>query len=53
MRKMLMRKPKCRGAIWARELLTLADEFAFELVDIHHYRPGLSINSAACFRIKS
>ena len=51
-RKALMREPKCRGAIWTAELLELADRFAFEPVEIHHYRPGFSINSAACFRVK-
>lgn len=48
-RKMLWREPKCRGAIWTGELLRTAAEAGLELVELYHYSPGISINSAACF----
>lgn len=50
-RKALLREPKCRGAIWTAELHRLAAEAGLEPVEVVHYRPGLSINSAACFRV--
>ncbi|HSW46431.1 MAG TPA: class I SAM-dependent methyltransferase [Phycisphaerae bacterium] len=50
-RKVLCREPKCRGAIRTSELLAAADRAGLEPVEIHHYRPGLSINSAVCFRV--
>lgn len=52
-RRMLCRDPKCRGAIWTRELLHVADEIGLNPVEIYHYRPGISINSAACFAVRS
>ena len=51
-RRMLGRTPKCRGAIWTGELLQLADEAGLDPVEIYHYRPGISINSAACFAVR-
>ena len=50
-RGILCREPKCRGAIWTSDLLAAAGRAGLEPVEICHYRPGLSINSAACFRV--
>jgi SAM-dependent methyltransferase len=50
-RRVLMREPKCRGAIWCSELRETAARTGLEPVEIYHYRPGLSINSAACLRV--
>jgi SAM-dependent methyltransferase len=52
-RKTLLREPKCRGAIWTGELLRTAAAEGLEPIELYHYRPGISINSAACFRVKS
>lgn len=51
-RAMLRREPKCRGAIWTSDLRAAADQADLEPIEIYHYRPGLSINSAACFRVR-
>ncbi len=51
-RAMLRREPKCRGAIWTSDLRTAADRAGLEPIEIYHYRPGLSINSAACFQVR-
>lgn len=51
-RGMLRRPPKCRGAIWTSKLIALATEVGLRPVEIHHYRPGISINSAACFAVE-
>lgn len=51
-RKALFREPKCRGAIWTRELLRTAGGLGLEPVEIYHYSPGISINSAACFAVR-
>jgi SAM-dependent methyltransferase len=50
-RKALFKEPKCRGAIWTRELLSAARRAGLEPVEVFHYRPGISINSAACFQV--
>ena len=52
-RKLLGREPKCRGAIWTRELYELAAHAGLTPLEIHHYRRGLSINSAACFGVSA
>jgi 2-polyprenyl-3-methyl-5-hydroxy-6-metoxy-1,4-benzoquinol methylase len=52
-RKLLGRAPKCRGAIWTRELHDLAARAGLKPVEIHHYHRGFSINSAACFRVST
>jgi len=51
-RKALFRAPKCRGAIWTSALIALSNEVGLEPVEIYHYRPGISINSAACFAVR-
>ncbi len=48
----LRRPPKCRGAIWTRELREAADRAGLDLVELRHFRPGISLNSAACFRVR-
>jgi len=52
-RRILCRAPKCRGAIWTHELLEIAEQMGLDPVEIYHYRPGISINSAACFAVRS
>lgn len=52
-RSALGREPKCRGAIWSSELRELAANVGLEPVELYHYRPGFSINSAACFAVRS
>jgi SAM-dependent methyltransferase len=51
-RRMLGRAPKCRGAIWTGELLQVAGRVGLDPAEIYHYRPGISINSAACFAVR-
>jgi len=51
-RGVLRRPPKCTGAIWTSRLIALAKEVGLRPVEIHHYRPGISINSAVCLAVE-
>ena len=52
LRKLLLRKPKARRAIWTGELIRIAERVGLVPLQVHHYRRGISINSAACFAVR-
>lgn len=51
LRKVLLREPKARGAIWTEELMRTARREGLVPVEVCHYCRGISINSAACFKV--
>ncbi len=50
-RAALKRPPKGTGAVWTRDLIAMAGTLELEVVEVRHYRRGISMNSAVCFRV--